>query len=84
MEIDERRLNNWLRHFKLLGEGENVTHIHASGHASGSELIEMIEEIHPQVVIPVHVEEKNLHIFRKRLDPSIEVMLPELGKPINF
>jgi hypothetical protein len=44
----------------------------------------MIEEIHPQVVIPVHVEEKNLHIFRKRLDPSIEVMLPELGKPINF
>jgi ribonuclease J len=84
MEIDERRLNNWLRHFKLLGDGENVTHIHASGHAGGSELIEMIEEIHPQVVIPVHVEEKNLHIFRKRLDPSIEVVLPEVGKPIRF
>jgi ribonuclease J len=84
MEIDERRLNNWLRHFKLLGEGENVIHIHASGHASGSELIEMIEEIGPKVVIPVHVEEKNLHIFRKRLDSSIKVRLPELGKPMRL
>lgn len=84
MEIDERRLNNWLRHFNLLGEGENVTHIHASGHASGSELIEMIEEIGPKVVVPVHVEEKNLHIFRKRLDPSTKLVLPEVGKPISF
>lgn len=31
MEIDEQRLNNWLRHFRLLGEGESVVHIHASG-----------------------------------------------------
>ena len=83
MEIDEQRLNNWLRHFKLLGESESVVHIHASGHASGTELIEMIQEISPRVVIPVHVEEKNLHIFRKRLDSSIEVMLPEVGKPMS-
>jgi ribonuclease J len=84
MEIDEQRLNNWLRHFRLLGEGESVVHIHASGHASGSELIEMIEEISPRVVIPVHVEEKNLYIFRKRLDSSIEVRLPKVGKPMNL
>jgi ribonuclease J len=83
MEIDEQRLNNWLRHFKLLGKGENVVHIHASGHASGSELIKMIEEINPRVVVPVHVEEKNLHIFRKRLDSSIKVRLPERGKPMS-
>jgi ribonuclease J len=83
MEIDEQRLNNWLRHFKLLGKGENVVHIHASGHASGSELIKMIEEISPRVVVPVHVEEKNLHIFRKRLDSSIKVRLPERGKPMS-
>lgn len=55
MEIDEERKQNWLRHF---GIPQETTH--ASGHASGEELREMIREINPERVIPIHTEKPEL------------------------
>ena len=73
--IDFLRLWNWLRFFNLEVEGFEIVEengkllpkfhkgYHASGHASGSELIRIIEEIEPEVLIPVHTE--NPEFFRE-------------------
>ncbi len=55
MLIEEKRVRNWLKHFNL-----QVYQIHASGHASGSEIREMIREIGPREVIPIHTEKPEL------------------------
>ncbi len=61
MEIDEKRVTNWM---ELYGFGEPVQ-LHASGHAPGNQLTEMIETINPETLIPVHTENpqwfKNKH-----------------------
>lgn len=51
MELDEERKNNWLSHFKI-----KKFSIHASGHASGEEIREMINEIKPSLLMPIHTE----------------------------
>lgn len=63
--FDFQRLWRWLRFFDFdvygfemddKGEPEFVKGYHASGHASKSELEWVIEEVDPDVVIPVHTE----------------------------
>ncbi|MFX1350051.1 MAG: ribonuclease J [Promethearchaeota archaeon] len=67
-EFDFTRLNNWLKffNFKIIGfeiieEGERIKPqfmkgYHASGHVSKSDLINTIETIDPEVIIPVHTD----------------------------
>jgi len=50
MLVSERRVENWLKHFNLFPAHQ----IHASGHANGLEIKEMINEINPQNLIPIH------------------------------
>jgi len=52
MILDQRRVNNWLKLFGLYPEH----HFHASGHASGKHILEMIEKIKPKTLIPIHTE----------------------------
>ncbi len=56
---------------------------HASGHASGVELVEMIKAIRPKVFVPIHTEKPDY--FREALKGSdIEVRLPVGGTPMVF
>jgi ribonuclease J len=55
MELDELRKQNWLERYKIAKHSA-----HASGHAAGCEIIEMINEIKPENVIPVHTERPDL------------------------
>ncbi len=55
MELDEERKKNWLDHF---GIKEYSTH--ASGHASGDEIKEIIKQINPITLIPIHTENPEL------------------------
>jgi ribonuclease J len=55
MNLDEKRKQNWLKHFEI-----EKHQAHASGHAAGCEIIEMINEIKPESVIPVHTEKPDL------------------------
>ena len=48
MEFDEKRINNWLKHFNLCP----VYKMHVSGHASGPELLNMIKRYHPENLYP--------------------------------
>lgn len=47
----ERAMENWVRFFKL-----RRFQFHASGHMSEREIADMIREIRPKTVIPVHTE----------------------------
>jgi len=51
MELSDERLNNWLSLFDLKRE-----HAHCSGHAPGDDLKEIIREIKPRQLYPVHTE----------------------------
>ena len=67
-EIDFLRLYNWLRFFNLRISGFEVAEIdgeprpiftkgfHASGHLSQNDLINVVGEVDPDVLVPVHTE----------------------------
>lgn len=63
MEISETRFINWITHFKMQGLVLNghgkltFDRAHISGHISGTELKEFLNEINPGLVIPIHTEE---------------------------
>jgi ribonuclease J len=94
--LDLVRLRNWLRHFDMrevglpmsddgdqpeFRSGEEL--LHASGHASGPELVQMVREISPQTLIPIHTE--NPRYFVEALaSESIEVLVPEYGKALTI
>jgi len=51
MEIDWERIENWIKHF-----GMDVSSTHVSGHASGLQLKEFVEQVSPRTIIPIHTE----------------------------
>ena len=89
--FDIKRLGQWLHHFELCPVGlpdpttgklaEDDRGFHSSGHASASELSELIEVINPRIVIPVHTEHPEL--FPLRIGAHKQVIIPEVGVPIN-
>jgi ribonuclease J len=89
--IDFLRLYNWLKFFNLEVRGFEIVEkngkpvpefqrgYHASGHASGEEIIRMVEEIEPKVVVPVHTERPEF--FAERLE-EVRVVLPVEGEKL--
>ena len=86
MEIDHKRLRNWLEYFEVESHGlekASDAKLHASGHASGKEIIDIIRQIHPQRLVPIHT--KQPQFFREELAPAdIEVVLPSANEPLRF
>jgi ribonuclease J len=93
-EMDFRRLHNWLDHFKIdrcglpievkggweIPEGEKG--LHASGHACGPDLLNIVREIKPDILIPVHSEypeyyDQNLN------EAGIKILHPEIGVTVR-
>ncbi len=60
---------------------ESERGLHASGHIAGSDLLELIETINPQFVVPVHTEK--LGFFKQHI-ASDRLRLPTKGIPIEF
>jgi len=86
MQMDQKRLRNWLEHFEVevhgLGEALDGP-LHASGHASGGELIDIIRQIRPQVLVPIHTE--NPRFFQDELaHDDIEVVPPSRDRPLEL
>jgi len=67
--IDEQRLNNWLDYFHV-----KKYHYHASGHASGTDIRRLVEQVKPKLLMPIHTEHEDL--FKQFHDnvkmPSLE------------
>jgi len=61
MELSEDQMTQWFRHFGINANVDHKPHqIHASGHASGPEILEMIKKINPRKVIPIHTKHPGL------------------------
>lgn len=86
-ELDVERLWEWLRFFDLEPVGFDLTRengetrlefeseYHCSGHATPKELIDMIEKIDPEIVIPVHTE--NPTFFEETIeDREVRIVTP--------
>lgn len=90
--IDVKRLKQWIEHFGLSSVGvpdpetgkpsEAEQGLHSSGHASGPEILELIETINPGVVIPIHTEHPGF--FASKLGSVREVRIPKIGVPIKL
>ena len=85
MEIDESKMVNWLDFFGIVFdyemncEAKTFVRRHVSGHASKSELWELIEKINPAKIIPIHTKEPNAfeEMFKQK------VILPSIAQPID-
>ena len=75
MELDEKRLRKWLQHFDINAPDHDPVYVHASGHASGPEIKQLIFDIKPKSVFPVHTEKPAL--FMDMAPPGTLVMIPE-------
>ncbi|MFX0126178.1 MAG: MBL fold metallo-hydrolase RNA specificity domain-containing protein, partial [Candidatus Hodarchaeota archaeon] len=73
--IDYRRLQEWVNHFQL-----DFKQYHASGHAPRSDLKRIVEEIQPQLVIPIHTEHPEM--YQEILD--IPILLATRGREISI
>lgn len=75
MELSEERMIRWLKHFKINADNDwKPYQIHASGHASGPEIQEMIDKIKPKLLVPVHTVHPEL--FR---NPAGKIHIPKKG-----
>jgi len=81
-QFELARLRNWLDrfHFRPLGLGDAPSPYHSSGHISGPELAELIREIAPAQVIPVHTTQPQR--FADLLRGGPRVQLPGTGAPL--
>jgi ribonuclease J len=70
MEVNEEKVRSWLRLFNL----PLLTGFHASGHANGEEILDMIRRINPEEVYPIHTEGKEQ--FKVLEEDGIKVKYP--------
>jgi len=66
MEISYDRMINWIMHFNM-----DFVQSHCSGHINGANLMDMIEEINPKQVYPIHTEKPELF---KKLNKKIIII----------
>ena len=80
MKLSEERLENWLTHFGLNEDQDHQPiQIHASGHAAGVEILEMIDKIEPRVLVPVHT------LYPDQFEnPHGSIIEPVQGETITF
>lgn len=68
MEIDWKRIQNWITHFGL-----NLHSTHVSGHAAANQLRHFVEQVNPKTIIPIHTQNaqiyetwaNNVHILKQ-------------------
>jgi ribonuclease J len=73
-DVDDQVLHNWLKHFGL-----TFHQMHASGHASGPELLDIVGATNAKAVYPIHT------IHPEGFDAAgPTVRSPELGKVYSF
>jgi ribonuclease J len=73
-DVNDKVLHNWLDHFGL-----EFHQMHASGHASGPELLGIVAALSPKVVYPIHTEHPEAF---QPAGPSVR--LPERGIPYSL
>ncbi|MEJ2279002.1 MAG: MBL fold metallo-hydrolase RNA specificity domain-containing protein [Candidatus Lokiarchaeota archaeon] len=75
-ELEEKVLMNWINKFGLEYKKDKF---HASGHAPGVQILDMINRVKPEKIIPVHTEINE--IFSENFKNTI---IPKKGVPYRF
>jgi ribonuclease J len=79
MELSEDRLTNWLECFGINADRDHEPiQIHASGHAAGPEIREMIDKIEPRTLVPIHTEHPEA--FE---NPHGDIVEPSIGSEFS-
>ncbi len=73
--IDFNRMQEWIKHFKL-----NFKQYHASGHAPRSDLKRIVDEISPELLIPIHSEHPEMY----NEITEIPLLLPVRGETLSI
>jgi len=79
-EIEWSKFERWVHLLRL-----DLRNVHSSGHADRESLIEIINEINPRRIIPIHTE--NPHEFQRLLklgEIKCQVILPKPDEPISL
>ncbi len=84
MRIDQQKIENWLRYFNLeirgnLVEKREESPLHASGHISDEGITEIIDLLRPEILIPIHTQNR---VFFKKFEDICKVIFPEKGEII--
>lgn len=87
-EIDFKRLHQWLKYFDIRGIGLPVEEngkwripqgeegLHASGHACGPDLIQIVRDISPELLFPIHTQNPYFYARELKNEP-IKVIIPD-------
>jgi len=75
-DVDRDVMHRWLTHFGL-----KFHQIHASGHCPSKDLAEIVSQIQPKQLIPIHTEHPEL--FRK-LFAHLDIKIVAKGHPYTF
>ena len=88
--LDMERLRQWveLSGMRLVGaqgsDNPNDAGLHASGHASGPDLLRFISIANPKALMPVHLEESSLLFYRRELKHlGVSLLEPTWGEAIE-
>jgi len=93
MQIDEEKFMNWLEKFDVYYESEIIhddeterdrkifLRRHISGHASQSEIVELIEKLKPKKIIPIHTAHPSKF---KELFPNYNIIEPNYNELITI
>ncbi len=84
MALDHERLRSWLCHFNIRSLGELGSPFLSSGHLTGSQLVNLVEEISPRYLIPVHTEKPNKirQMVQAKMGKTVQIIFPKPGEPL--
>ena len=95
-KVDLVRLWNWIEHFGMepvglevavrdwtgrVTEVDVVPGYHASGHANGPELLQIVKTVRPKVLIAIHTEQPRWWI-EELAGTGIQVEIPTYAQPV--
>jgi ribonuclease J len=82
MLIDEEKRKNW---FELMDiPKSNVFQLHCSGHLRKEDLISMIKEIHPKVVVPIHTNHQEEFLKMGLEAEKIQIRCLKMGETYSI
>ena len=67
-----------LEHFDINAPAHKPRYVHASGHASGAEIAQLIRDINPRAVFPIHTEDPGA--FADMAPEGTTVVAPRTGE----
>lgn len=56
MELDQKRVKNWLKHFNLITSDKDWEQFHVSGHGSADQIKKIVDETNSKTIIPIHTQ----------------------------